>query len=226
MEVKTVKDKVTEYLRSKIITGELAPSQKVNEKTLASHLGVSRAPLREAFRSLENEYLVVNIPRKGSYVTELTIEDSNGVYQVREMIECSAVDLIKKQKIVNFQKIDLDLEASCELSIPFRDDIEGRLRYHQALLDFHIALIELTGNQRLLKLYMAICPSLNRYQFIYLFIPGSGAGKRSVDDHRRFLDYLKRKNHDQAKKVLREHIRYSYEFLKKRLLNSELKEKS
>ncbi len=77
------------------ITGELKPGQKLNECGLSEELGISRPPLRETFRILEKDQLVVAIPRKGTYVTELSIRDFEEVCQIREMVECYVVDLLK-----------------------------------------------------------------------------------------------------------------------------------
>jgi len=99
MEIKSVTDSVTQYLRKQIITSELAAGQRLNETNLASHLSISRPPIREAFRILENEHLVVNIPRKATYVSDISIEDLQEVYQAREMLECYAIDLLKDKNI-------------------------------------------------------------------------------------------------------------------------------
>ena len=66
MKVLGVKDSVVQSLRTQIIIGELTPGQKLNELVLSSLLGISRPPLREAFRLLENEHLAHSIPRKGT----------------------------------------------------------------------------------------------------------------------------------------------------------------
>jgi len=83
MEIKTVTNIATEYLRKQIITGEMAAGQRINETDLASCLDISRPPIREAFRILENEHLVVNIPRKGTNVTKISSEDLQDIYQAR-----------------------------------------------------------------------------------------------------------------------------------------------
>jgi DNA-binding GntR family transcriptional regulator len=65
METLSVTKSRVHPLRENIIIGEFAPGQKLNEIELSSRLGISRPPLREAFRLLENEHLVRSIPRKG-----------------------------------------------------------------------------------------------------------------------------------------------------------------
>jgi len=88
MEVKNLTIRVLEYIRNRIITGDLVPGQKLNENKLASRLEISRHPIREAFRVLESEQLVYSIPNKGAFVTELSQDDLLEVCQAREMIEC------------------------------------------------------------------------------------------------------------------------------------------
>ena len=87
MEILNVTASTLEFLREKIITGELKSGQKLNETSLSVTLGISRPPLREAFRLLEKDHMVVNIPRKGTCVTELSIKDYGEVSQVRQILE-------------------------------------------------------------------------------------------------------------------------------------------
>jgi len=95
MEIKTVTSIATEYLRKQIITGEIAAGQRINETDLAARLKISRPPIREALRILENEHLVINSPRKGTNVTTISIEDLENIYQTREMLECYSIDILK-----------------------------------------------------------------------------------------------------------------------------------
>ena len=67
MEFIGLTESVIKHLRNSIITCVFTPGQKLNEIDLATRLNISRAPLREAFYALENEYLITRIPRKGTY---------------------------------------------------------------------------------------------------------------------------------------------------------------
>ena len=104
MEILGVTKSTVQYLREQIITGELAPGQKLSEMEISSNLGISRPPLREAFRILENENLVLSIPRKGCYVTQVSMEDCRHIYEAREMIECHAIELLKAQNVRDLKK--------------------------------------------------------------------------------------------------------------------------
>ena len=222
MEIKSITESVVEYLRLQIITGELEAGQKLNETELASRLNISRPPLREAFRILENEYLVVNIPRKATYVSDISVEDLKEIYQAREMLECYAIDLLKARNIRDLPNVTASVESASDLSIPSQDNREEVFIYLKAFVDFHIKLIESAGNHWIIHFYNSISAHLARYQFIYLYIPGSG--RRSIEEHNQILDFIKTGNYEKAKKFMREHINYTFEFLKNKTWNSEMME--
>jgi len=220
MEIKTVTNTVTEYLRRQIITGELAANQRINETDLAADLKISRPPIREALRILENEHLVINSPRKGTKVTKISIEDLKDIYQAREMLECYAIDILKTKNIRILPNVIASVESTSRLSIPSQNDKEAVFNYLKAFVDFHIKLIESAGNNWVIHFYNSISSHLARYQFIYLYIPGSG--RRSTEEHNQILDFIKTGNYGKAKKFLKKHISYTFEFLRKKILEAEL----
>lgn len=213
MEFKSIERTVIEYLRKQIITGQLSAGTKLTENDLATQLDISRHPLREAFRVLESEHLVNTIPRKGTYVTNISIEDLEDLYQVREMIECYAIDLLKNKNVRDLPQAKLALEETSSLSLPSSYDPDEILRYHMIFANFHISLIESTGNHRLFEIYNVISSNLTRYQIIYLYIPGSG--QRSMTNHREILEHIKAGAYEEAKDLMRDHIYYIFEFLRK-----------
>ena len=87
MKILSVTESIFHKLRDMIICGEKPPGQKLDEHLLSSSLSVSRPPLREAFRLLQNEHLIYTIPRKGTYVTDVSVNDFGELYQVRKMAE-------------------------------------------------------------------------------------------------------------------------------------------
>ena len=205
LSVTGVTETVVQYLRIQIIGGVLAPGQKLNEIELSSRLGVSRPPLREAFRILENEYLVVSIPRKGCYVTEVSIEDCREIFQSREMIECYAVDVLREKNIRELPRVASALEATVDLPMPTSSDPYERYDYLKAIADFHIRLVESAGNSRMVHCYAANFSNLARYQSTYVFIEGLMNASHSTHEH--ILHYIQEGDYTQAKEVLRSHIR-------------------
>ena len=95
MEIIGVTRSAFHYLRAKIITGELPAGQKLNENQLSSLLDISHPPLREAFRLLEHEHLVVNVPRKGICVTTVSREDLREVYNASKCTRHKEISIEK-----------------------------------------------------------------------------------------------------------------------------------
>jgi DNA-binding GntR family transcriptional regulator len=219
MEIMTVTNSVAEYLRRQIITGELAANQRINETDLAADLKISRPPIREALRILENEHLVINVPRKGTNVTKISIEDLRDIYQAREMLECYAIDILKTKNLRISPTVIAAVESSSRLSIPSQNDKEAVFNYLKAFVDFHIKLIGSAGNNWVIHFYNSISSHLARYQFIYLYIPGSG--RRSIEEHNQIIEFITNGNYEEAKTFMREHINYTFEFLRKKILETD-----
>ena len=116
IETKGVTEGAFQYLIVHIITGHLAPGSKLSETELASQLEISRSPLREAFRRLENERLVVSIPKKGCYVAEISLENCHEICQVWEMIELFAIDLLRSMVDKDFKDLRLAPATCWEVS--------------------------------------------------------------------------------------------------------------
>ena len=96
IEILSATQSALHHLRDLIIIGELKPGQKINETALASSIGLSRPPLREALRILESECLVTSVPRKSTYVTEVSKEDFEKIYRARGMITAMHIHTTKE----------------------------------------------------------------------------------------------------------------------------------
>src|SRR5438105_3225610 len=92
-EAGTTADAVYEALRQRIVEGEFAPGQRLRSDALATALKVSRTPVREALRKLEAEGLVGLSPRGGLIVQELSEDDLNEIFLIREALEGQAARL-------------------------------------------------------------------------------------------------------------------------------------
>ena len=217
MEVLSLSKSLVKYLRNNIITGAFHPGQKLNEIELASDLNISRAPLREAFYALENEHLVTRIPRKGAYVTEISIENLREVYGAREMIECYAIDLLKSRNVRDLPDVYSSLAKASNLSLPQLDD-ENKTEYVEFLsiyTDFHVKLVASTRNQWLISFYDSIVSNLARYQFFCIWV--SGLPNTSLEMHKQVYDLLSKGAYDKAKKTLVQHIEYTVQYIEQQI---------
>jgi DNA-binding GntR family transcriptional regulator len=195
---------IVEHLRIDIVEGLLSPGQKLNETEIASHLGTSRAPLREAFRILEGEELVTNTPRKGCCVREISLKACRDIFQIREMMECYAVDLIKENKITDFRKIESAILKHKVRKAPVESDPYQKYAYLTMIADFHIQLIESAENHLLCQFYKKNFPALARYQYMYTSM--DDLMQESKTAHAFILELLKTRKYEQAKKEIRSHI--------------------
>ena len=92
VEQRTVQGAVVDLVRDAIISGVLAPGERLTESTIARQMNVSRAPLREALRQLEEEGLVVRIPNRGCFVVDLSEQDIREIFSLRATLECTAIE--------------------------------------------------------------------------------------------------------------------------------------
>ncbi|MEA5113859.1 MAG: GntR family transcriptional regulator [Geobacteraceae bacterium] len=218
MDTLNTTSRVLETLREKIIISHLKPGYKLNEIDISEDLGISRPPLREALRILEKDNMVVNVPRKGTYVSELSLKDFIEVSQTREMIECYCVDLLKASNIRNLPEVESALRKASELPSPFISSDEAEsIRHIRVMRDFHVRLVESTGNSLLSRIYSSIGYTLARYQYIYFHI--DDAVRQSLDDHAKFLELIREGSFDKAKEELRKHINYTVELVKNRIIH-------
>ena len=88
-----LRDVVSNTLREAILKGDLKPGERLMELQLASKLGVSRTPIREAIRMLEQEGLAVTMPRRGAEVAKMTLKDMEDVLEIRDALDELAVRL-------------------------------------------------------------------------------------------------------------------------------------
>jgi len=207
MTAKSVTQYIIEYLEIRIISGQLIPGQKLNENDLCSLMDVSTAPLREAFRVLQSKSLILTIPRKGCFVTEVSIEDCRKIYKVRELIELAAIDLIEEH---NTRILKNSSSAPHLFSVQqntLQDNQTQKIGDFIELMDFHLKLVESSGNDWLVKLYMSIAPTLSRYQF-FCYSPKIDA--KGSEDHKLIMKSIKKGNYDRGKKLLTNHLRFFF----------------
>src|SRR5271157_5686709 len=92
----TLRHRIVEVIRQAITSGDLAPGDRIVELQLAKQLGVGNTAVREALFELERVGLVTRIPNKGSFITKMTLEDAQQIFQIRKALEGLAVELALK----------------------------------------------------------------------------------------------------------------------------------
>jgi DNA-binding GntR family transcriptional regulator len=129
-----LRDVVFNTLREAILKGELKPGERLMEMHLATKLGVSRTPIREAIRMLEHEGLAVTIPRKGAQVAKMTEKDLQDVLEVRDALDALAV-VCACERMTDAQFVELK-EAMKAFELATRtDDVRKIVEADEAFHD-------------------------------------------------------------------------------------------
>jgi len=211
MEILSVTETVVQHLRDLIISNTFKSGQRLNEVDLSTELNVSRVPVREAFHILENEQLLVRFPRKGTYVTEMSIERLRKVYSARKMIESYAIDLLKSEQIRNLPSLYASVVQVSTLPAHNRDNPKEVLSYLKDITDFHVQLVASTRNPWIINFYTSIINNLARFQFFCRFTPG--LSDQSQDTHEQIYELLAAGLYEKAKDMLMSHIDYTMGFI-------------
>ena len=195
-----LRDVVFNTLRNAILTGELSPGERLMEIKLADKLGVSRTPIREAIRKLELEGLVVNTPRKGAEVANISAEDLRDVLEVRRSLEVLAISLACDKMT------DETLELLYENIDAFKHSIDAKATSDIASVDvtFHDIIYKATGNNRLIQILNNISEQMYRYRFEY--IKNKESWNRLVEEHMNIYEAIKNRDKDLAIKSILLHI--------------------
>jgi DNA-binding GntR family transcriptional regulator len=201
----TAQEAVLAELRRMLITGELAPGTPVRQDALAERLGVSRLPLREALKVLEGEGHVVYAAHRGYVVAELSVDDLVEVYRIRALLEEDAV------RSAVPRLTDSDVDALADLV----DEVEsaGRSGDIAALTAanrrLHFALFDASGLPRMVRLIRVLWDSTDVYRSVYF---GDDTNRGRVDsEHRDITAALRRRDADEAVRLLAEHRRHAVE---------------
>ena len=159
-----LRDVVFNTLREAILKGDLKPGERLMELQLASKLGVSRTPIREAIRMLEQEGLAVTTPRKGAEVAKMTLKVMEDVLEIRDALDELAVR-IACQKISDEQLRQLeDMKELFEKSTQ-----TGNVKkIAEADVTFHDVIYEATGNPKLVTLLNNLREQVYRYRVEYI----------------------------------------------------------
>lgn len=196
--------KILKYVKAQIINGSYKPGESLVESKLAEELGVSRTPIREAVRLLEQEGLIETIPNKGAVVVGVSSKDVEDIYAIRQLVEGLAarwaVEHMSDQNKKEMQKL-LDLMEFYAQ----RGDVD-----EIAYLDnqFHHIIYEASGS-KILNITLS-----NLHQYVQLArLESLQIPKRldkTLSEHRAILQsFLDNKPYD-AEMAVAEHVRQAY----------------
>ena len=160
---KPLREIVFGELRNLILTGKIKPGTRLMEVDLANEMGVSRTPIREAIRKLEEEGLVVIEPRKGAYVSEVSVPDIVNILEVRENMD-GLSSYLAAERISEKGKLKL-----ADVSSRFNKAVDSGDMYEMIKYDtlFHKIIVEETNNNYLVNMMDKLQELVLRFRYIY-----------------------------------------------------------
>ncbi|MEE4598893.1 GntR family transcriptional regulator [Streptomyces sp. DSM 41524] len=202
----TITDFVTEEIRTRIVLGALKPGQKVPVYQLAEELGVSRVPLREAVRQLEAESLVDNLPRRGTVVRDLRVEDLQDSFEILQAIEPIAA---RRAAMAGHEEVARtmdhwlqEMRRLAERQVP--EASKERLFAHR---EFHFALFGAAGNGVLPRHLRMLWYTCERY--VLSSSPDPKRFDESAREHADLVETIRDGDPDAAAAVLGRHLEAS-----------------
>jgi DNA-binding GntR family transcriptional regulator len=196
----TTVEYVLAHLRDGIVQGRYAPGQRLIEADLTRDLGVSRGPLREAFRRLSAEGLIEMVPHRGALVRRLSLREMTELFQIRHALEILAV------RLAAAAVRDPEVRQSFEEGIApiWADHVRSGPDYVDENTRFHDAVANAGGNRQLLSLTRQMQLALLMYQLAGVLTPEVLAA--SVAEHRAVAAAILAGDVEGAEEHMRAHL--------------------
>jgi DNA-binding GntR family transcriptional regulator len=217
----TLSEQVFEALQNAIVSGDLAPGEKLREPELSRKFGTSRGPLRDALRRLEARNLVTNTPNAGARVVSLSDQQLIELYQVREALEGMTC------RLAATQMTDDEITELSDLLDRHEVEIEkkGGAEYirQEGDLDFHFRIAKGSKNDLLRS---SLCE--DHYQLMRLyrfkFSDRLGRPQRALTEHRLILEAIRDRDGELAELLMRRHIRNARKAIERDVANAQQNE--
>jgi len=193
----TTAQRIAQSIGERIISGALEPDAPLRQDYLAREFNSSHVPVREAFRQLEAQHLVMAVPRRGVRVASL---DAKSVKEIAEMR--AALEVVALRNAA--PKLTSAHLARIELALIEADNAETIQEFEIANRTFHHALVAPCGMPRLLACLDGL--QLANSRLVFAMARSAGWRPRSNQDHRLILQALRSRNIDQACELLARHI--------------------
>jgi DNA-binding GntR family transcriptional regulator len=197
------KDITSEKLHELIKDGYFRPGESISEREIAEMLGVSRTPVREAFRRLEKDGLIVYQPMKGVTIKSFTVPEMIDLYRVREYIEGLATRLFtEKKREQSLEELQRNINQA-EYAASIGDVKE------QTIINghFHQTIVDGTENMYLINIYRPLITQISLIRSTSLSYQDRSI--INIGEHKDILAAIKAGDADKAEELSRVHVRNS-----------------
>lgn len=200
----SLRGRVFEKIREDILSGRYKEKDELREVAIGEELGVSRTPVREAFRQLELEGLIKIIPNKGAYVTGISSEDVSDIYQIRSLLEGLCAKWATRK--ISKEKMD-EMEETILLS-EFYLKKENYEQLTECDNRFHELLYEACESKILIHLLKDFHQYVQRERNKTL--QSAVRSKEAVAEHKQIMEAIRDGNEELAEKLADQHVNKAY----------------
>ena len=205
-----LKNIVYEYLLNSILSDSLQPGHVIVEQEVSDLLGISRTPVREALKMLEADGLVHHIPSRGTFVKEISIQDVEEIFQLRELFEITALKVAIKE--ISDEEIDYIEECLHVLN----DDGIGKANineeFYRSDRELHQIIMRYIGNSRAIQFYTTLEVQLERLRRISSMTPSRLS--KSKQEHIDIVKAIRSRDLQDATNRLSSHLNNVKESIK------------
>jgi DNA-binding GntR family transcriptional regulator len=199
---RTASEAVAAQIRQEIQLGELSPGSQLRQGEVATRLGVSTTPVREAFQLLQAEGLVRMHPHRGAIVFRPTADEVREAYEIREVLECMAIEKAMPH-------ITPGIEAELSSLVKAMEAAETEREWLGLNRRFHDLQYEASGRPRLCTILSNIRDASSGY--VHMVIFDAMKSGRSSDEHRQILNAIKARDVKSAQRAIVSHLHQTVE---------------
>lgn len=204
---KPLRELVYLELKHKILTGEIKARTRLMEIDLAERMNVSRTPIREAIRELATDGLVVIEPRRGAYVSDISVQNMLDIFEVREDLEGLAAGLAA-QRITEEEMLALSkMHRLYEMAVEGRDK-EEIVEYDEK---FHNFIVRCSRNNVLIELSRQVQELSMRFR--YLYYDDGSVFERIPKEHKHIMEAIVAGDAEKARREAEVHIKDLKQFI-------------
>jgi DNA-binding GntR family transcriptional regulator len=202
-------ERAYEYVKSRLLDGRFPGGTLLSENDIATRLGVSRTPVRQAFVQLEAEELLELYPKRGALVVPISASEADDVLEARMLIEQHAIQRVDPHAGLLGELRDAIAEQETTL------DGGGAKEFGFADRRFHVAIVEAAGNAILTRQYEQL---RDRHQRIAATAVASDPARlpRFIAEHREIVAALERGDSDAAAELMGAHLQAAHELARRR----------
>ena len=199
-------------IRREILHGSLAPSSALNQEELATSLGVSTTPLREALRRLESDGLVVMTPHTGVVVAPIDPQAVADLYELKENLEIFAVGLAADRRLEEEAEV---IRSTCNATLAASDQAEG----WETNRAFHSAIYRSAHNALLTK---ELDDLWDRYERFIRIVGTLVADRRVTEEHVEIAEAISGRHARTARSHMRAHLRHGADLIARHVADGSL----